>query len=94
MICPKTFTNAGLAYMANALTNDGTFTNDGVLKYGSIAGTVTNNQIIVHDKPTPIFSLGGGFSGTIDGIFEDDGATQPAGTFTAPDNSFRTRHWV
>ncbi|MCF0073053.1 choice-of-anchor D domain-containing protein [Dyadobacter sp. CY261] len=82
----KTITNGGLTLITNMLANDGTFTNDGTLKYGSINGTVTNNQVIVHDKPTPIFSLGSGFSGMIDGIFKDSDATHPAGTFTAPDH--------
>lgn len=82
----KTITNAGLAHITNALTNEGAFTNNGVLKYGSITGTVTNNEVVVHDKPEPIFNLGSGFSGTINGIFKDSDATQSAGTFTAPDH--------
>lgn len=82
----KTMTNNGFAHIINALTNEGMFANDGTLKYGSITGAVTNNQVIVHDKSAPIFSLGSGFSGTISGIFKDSEATQSAGTFTAPDN--------
>nr|WP_295925983.1 choice-of-anchor D domain-containing protein [uncultured Dyadobacter sp.] len=82
----KTITNTGLTLITHALVNDGTFTNDGTLKYGSITGTITNNQVIIHDKPEPIFTLGSGFSATIDGIFKDNGATLSAGTFTAPDN--------
>lgn len=83
----KSITSTGFVFVQNTLSNNGTFTNNGVLKYGALAGTVTNNQIVVLDRSTSIFSYGGSFSGTVNGIFLDPEATQSAGVFTAP-NSF------
>lgn len=83
----KTATNAGLLRVVEELVNEGSFTNDGVLKYGQISGTITNNHVIVSDEPAPIFSYGSTADETIDGIFTDAGATISAGTFTAP-NTF------
>jgi drug/metabolite transporter superfamily protein YnfA len=86
-----TTTNAGLISITNNLNNTGgTFTNTGVLKYGSLTGTVTSNQnssIIVNNTQS-VFTYGGTFNGTINGIFRDSLATVSAGTFTAP-NDFR-----
>jgi hypothetical protein len=81
-----TATSAGFIQITDNLNNAGTFTNNGVLKYGSITGTVTNNQLIVNNIPTPIFTYGGAFSGTIDGIFSDSDAMVSAGDFTAPND--------
>ncbi|WP_428665822.1 3-coathanger stack domain-containing protein [Runella sp.] len=85
-----TMINAGLVQVANNLKNDGTFTNNGVLKYGSLTGSVTNGtnpSLIVNNSPTPIFTYGGTYDGVINGIFKDSLATLSAGTFTAP-NTF------
>ena len=71
----STTTNAGLFSIFGTLNNTGgTFTNTGVLKYGSLIGTVTNNQaasVIVRNLTYPIFAYGGTFNGTINGIFTD-----------------------
>jgi hypothetical protein len=82
----QTVTSAGLIEITDNLSNAGTFTNNGILKYGSITGTVTNNQLIVNNTPTPIFTYGDAFSGTIDGIFSDSDAMVSAGDFTAPND--------
>ena len=83
-------TNKGLVYVVNSLTTQGTFTNEGVLSYGSLTGSVTNTSatsVIVNNAPTtPIFSYGGTYSGAIT-IFTNEAATQSAGTFSLP-NSF------
>ena len=86
----RTITNTGLVQVAGTLDNNGTFTNNGVLKYGSLTGTVTNAtnaSLIVNNTPTPIFTYGGTYDGVVNGIFTDAAATLPAGTFTAP-NTF------
>jgi Secretion system C-terminal sorting domain len=81
-------TNAGLMSISGTLNNtSGTFTNTGVLKYGSLTGTVTSNQnssVIVRNLTYPIFAYGGTFNGAINGIFTDSLATVSAGTFAAP----------
>ncbi|WP_157505977.1 BspA family leucine-rich repeat surface protein, partial [Flavobacterium chungangense] len=85
-----TTTNAGLIQITNALTNTGTFTNNGILNYGSKTGTINNaggGSVLVNNAQTPIFTYGGIFNGTIDGIFSNATATTSAGTFTAP-NTF------
>jgi len=86
--------NAGMISIAGKLNNSiGSFTNSsgGVLKYGSIGGTITktNGSIIVNKNPTntTIFTYQGTFTGAVNGIFTDAGATTSAGTFTAP-NTF------
>ena len=87
----RTITNAGLVQIAGTLDNSGTFTNNGVLKYGSLTGTVTNAtdpSLIVNNTPTPIFTYGTAmYDGIINGIFTDANATVSAGTFSAP-NTF------
>ncbi len=86
----NTFTNRGLVQVTDNLTNEGIFTNNGVLKYGSLTGTVTNStnpSLIVNDTPTPIFTYGGTYDGVINGIFTDANATVSAGAFSAP-NTF------
>ena len=83
-----TITNAGLISITDNINNTGgTFTNTGVLKYGSLTGTVTSNQnssVIVRNLTYPIFTYGGTSNGTVNGIFTDTLATVSAGTFTAP----------
>jgi hypothetical protein len=85
-----TTTNTGLI-LSNSLNNtSGTFTNNGILKPGTLTGTVINNSnssVIISNTPAPIFTYGGIFNGTIDGIFKDSTATNSAGTFIAP-NTF------
>ncbi len=82
--------NSGLIQTAFGLTNTGTFTNSGILKYSTLTGTIANSgngAVIVNNTPTPIFTYGGTFNGTVNGIFTDATATTLAGTFTAP-NTF------
>lgn len=85
--------NAGFIHVVNELYSNSTFTNTGILKYGTLTGptNISNNvtsAIIVKDSPTPIFTYGSTpYNGTIDGIYTDALATNSAGTFT-PLNSF------
>ncbi|MBL7978459.1 MAG: hypothetical protein JNN12_08965, partial [Bacteroidetes Order II. Incertae sedis bacterium] len=80
-------TNAGLMITGRINNTNGSFTNNGVLKYNSVSGNaIINNQnssVIVNDTQ-PIFTYGGTYDGTIYGIFTDPAATMSAGTFTAP----------
>ncbi|WP_190884876.1 putative Ig domain-containing protein [Spirosoma profusum] len=81
-----------MVQISGALNNpDGTFTNNGVLKYGSRTGNAivnsTNPSVIVNNSPTPIFTYGGTYNGTVNGIYSNTAATTSAGTFTAP-NTF------
>ncbi len=80
--------NAGYILVSDSLKNEGTFTNDGILKYGvqtnnSIVNTA-NSSVIVNDTLSSIFAYGGTFNGIVNGIFKDEAATNLAGTFTAP----------
>ena len=80
-------TNSGLIIADRIINNVGNFTNSGILKYGSLTGTVTNSQnssVIVRNLTYPIFAYGGTFNGTINGIFTDTFAAVSAGTFAAP----------
>jgi len=83
--------NNGYIQVNNTLARtSGTFTNNAVLKYGSLTGTITNTNnasVIVKNDPTPIFTYGGVYNGTINGIYTDAANTISAGSFTAP-NSF------
>ena len=86
----STTTNTGFISTNNLTNTGGTFTNTGILKYSTLTGTVTSNQpasVIVKNKPLPIFTYGGTYNGTVNGIFTDAAATTSAGTFTAP-NTF------
>ena len=92
----KTITNTGYVQVDGDLTNNGTFTNNGVLKYVTKSGngTLTSASalsVIVNNNPTntTIFTYGGTFNGVVNGIFKDEAATtaMSAGTFTAP-NTF------
>jgi trimeric autotransporter adhesin len=89
------FTNEGLTQASNSLnnTNSAVFTNNGTLIYGSIGGTgtitsATAPSLIVNNNAvsSAIFTYGGVYNGTINGIFTDAAATISAGTFTAPNN--------
>jgi hypothetical protein len=86
----STMNNAGLLQIPNNLNNTaGTFNNTGVLRYGTLTGTITNNQnssIIIRNSMTPIFSYGGTYDGTVNGIYRDSFATVSAGKFTAPND--------
>jgi trimeric autotransporter adhesin len=88
------FTNEGLTQASNSLNNSSSaiFTNNGTLIYGSVSGTITsatNPSLIVNNNAasSAIFTYGGAYNGTINGIFTDAAATLSAGTFTAP-NTF------
>jgi hypothetical protein len=87
-------TNSGYMEIGGDLYIDGsgTFNNSGVLKYRSLvnSATFTNSgasAVRVNNSPTPIFTYGGSYNGTINGIFTDADATISAGTFTPP-NTF------
>ncbi len=81
------FNNEGYIFIANNLNdNASTFTNNGVIKLDG-TGTFTNNNVRVNNTPSNIFTYGGSFNMTIDGIFSDASASTSAGTFTAP-NTF------
>ncbi|KAA0993473.1 choice-of-anchor D domain-containing protein [Dyadobacter aurulentus] len=82
-----TVVNSGLVRVKSTLTNNGTFTNNGVLNPDNVAGNIVNNQLIIVHEASLLFSYGPAFSGTIEGIFTDEAATQSAGVFTAP-NTF------
>ncbi len=67
--------------------------NKGVFKHGAMSfsgsGVFTNttdSSVVVNDNPTPIFTYGGTYNGTVNGIFKADSVTS-AGTFSAP-NTF------
>ncbi len=83
--------NAGFIYIAGTLINSNSFTNTGILKYGVRSGNAvvnsTNSALIVNNAPAPIFTYGGNYDGSIDGIFTDTTTALSAGTFTAP-NTF------
>ena len=84
----STTTNAGLIYIRYDLPNtNGTFTNNGVLKYGSTTGNaVINNQppSVIVNNSLPIFTYGGTYNGTINGIFTDAAATISAVAYQWP----------
>ena len=82
-----TVTNSGLVRVKNTLTNNGTFTNNGILNPDHVTGNIVNNQLIIIQETSSMFSYGAAFSGTIEGIFIDEAATQSAGVFTPP-NTF------
>ena len=91
----RTITNAGYVQVDGDLSNSGTFTNNGVLIYGTITRgkdifrNATASSVIVNNNATSttIFTYGGTYNGTIDGIFTDAAANTSAGNFTAP-NTF------
>jgi trimeric autotransporter adhesin len=89
-LASSTMNNAGLLQIANTLNNTaGTFNNTGVLRYGTLTGTITNNQnssIIVKNSATPVLIYGGTYDGTVNGIYRDSFATVSAGKFTAPND--------
>jgi hypothetical protein len=86
----STINNGGLLQIPNNLNNTaGTFNNAGVLRYGTLTGTITNNKnsaVIVRNMTTPIFAFGGTYDGTINGIYRDSFTTVSAGKFTAPND--------
>jgi len=95
----RTITNSGLFTVntANASTNAGTFTNNGILEYpqGNPIPNVTNNEIVIApttandcDVISPAFSLGSPVDFTIQGIFTDQAATMSAGTYVTATNTF------
>ncbi|WP_338870094.1 putative Ig domain-containing protein [Spirosoma sp. SC4-14] len=84
-------TNSGLLQVQGSIYGVNSFTNNGVLKYGSnyVSITSNNGSVIVNDNPTnsTIFTYTGTFLGTVNGIYTNSAATTSAGTFTAP-NTF------
>lgn len=84
-----TFSNWGLVYLTGQLNSRaGNFANNGIVKYGSINGAFTNNQIAVTDNADPIFELGSAASQIIDGIYLDQEGTLPAGVYNQATNKF------
>jgi len=83
--------NSGYLQINSTLNNNSTFTNNAVLKYGTLAGSITstNNASVIVNNSTPIFTYGGNYNGTINGMYSNALATVLAGSFTAP-NSFST----
>ncbi|MBE9462013.1 T9SS type A sorting domain-containing protein [Dyadobacter subterraneus] len=79
----KTTTNNGLVQITNKLVNKGSFTNNGVLEYFAVSGSVSNNQIIIGNTPAPIFTYPDGFTANIQGIFKDAQGTLSAGTLNS-----------
>ncbi|MGR3810139.1 choice-of-anchor D domain-containing protein [Jiulongibacter sp. NS-SX5] len=83
--------NRGYFFVNNDIENSGTFTNKGTFKYATFSGsgsfTNTTDSAVVINDAIPIFTYGGTFNGTIDGIFTNNLATISAGSFTAP-NTF------
>jgi hypothetical protein len=93
-ISGSVYLNEGFTQANNSLNSPspGIFTNNGTLIYGSATGTITsatNPSLIVNNNApaSGIFTYGGAYNGTINGIFTDANATVSAGTFTAP-NTF------
>ncbi|WP_341224393.1 3-coathanger stack domain-containing protein [uncultured Arcticibacterium sp.] len=86
-----TITNAGYILVVDTLKNDDTFTNDGILKYSVQTGNTiinsTNSSIIVNNTPSTLFTYGGTYNGTVNGVYTDEAATVLAGTFMPP-NAF------
>jgi hypothetical protein len=88
--------NGGMMYIVGNVENNGPFFNHGILKYATTIGSesienIEAGSVIVNDAPASnIFTYGGTFNGTIDGIFKDVNASVSAGTFTAP-NAFVPR---
>ncbi len=81
----QTYTNTGFTHVIEELENEGTFTNNGVLKYSSTTGNpvinITDSSIVVNDTLSTIFGYGGTFNGTVNGIFKDETATVSAGSY-------------
>ncbi|WP_170117991.1 choice-of-anchor D domain-containing protein [Flavobacterium araucananum] len=80
--------NSGLIEITSSISQAGTFTNNGILKYNGLSSnTITNNNALIINNSMPIFTYGGTFNGTVNGIYTNNTATSLAGTFTAP-NTF------
>lgn len=82
---------------AKGHTNDGSFTNEGILevRQSSAVPNLINNEF--HLPPTasadcefvsPAFTLGDAIDFTVLGIYQDAGATQIAGTYDVSNNTF------
>ncbi len=85
----KSFVNSAFVYVLGQHTSTPTgFTNNGVVKYGILAGSFTNNHISITDNANPIFRLGNQVDETINGIFLDMEGTQPAGSYDQTSNVF------
>lgn len=83
------FMNSGLVYITGQLNARQTrFTNNGVVKFGSLSGAYTNTQIAIIDNADPIFTFGSGVTQTIDGIYLNQEGTEPAGTYVQATNEF------
>ncbi|WP_460950274.1 Ig-like domain-containing protein, partial [Spirosoma daeguense] len=88
------FTNAGYVYGNININNGGTFTNsnNGVLQYGTLSGTITSNtgSVIVNDNETntTIFTYQGTYQGTVNGIYTNSAGTASAGSYNQTSNTF------
>ncbi|MBE2207627.1 MAG: hypothetical protein IAE84_08585, partial [Saprospiraceae bacterium] len=93
-----TFTNTGLFTVNTTQTHtNSALTNNGLIAYpqGNLIPNVTNNEIIIApttanacDVISPAFGLGSPVDFTIMGIFTDEAATMPAGTYITASNTF------
>jgi hypothetical protein len=98
----STVNNFGLIQIANNLTNTSTFNNNGILAYGSFAGSaIANNDVIITPVSTcggvvnPALQIGGANSFTIANTwFSDAAQTTASGTYTTATNSFTSTQAV
>jgi Secretion system C-terminal sorting domain/Domain of unknown function (DUF2341) len=81
--------NAGLIICKNSFNQSGTFANNGIINYQNLTGSFINNTnpAVIVNNSMPIFTYGGTFNGTVNGIYKDSACTISAGTYTAP-NTF------
>jgi len=94
----STFTNTGLFRVSTTDAHTNTsLTNNGIIFYpqGNPIPNVTNNEIIISSSTvnncyviSPAFDLGSQVDFVILGIFTDEAATMPAGTYITATNTF------
>lgn len=82
----KTVLNKGALKVAGNIENSGSFTNQGIVNYGALVGSIANQELIVKNS-NPIFELGTAVTAVIDGIFKDSDGLISAGVFESP-NTF------
>lgn len=89
------YINLGYTFVTGDIQNQGSITNNGVLKYGTASqNPIINNQpssVILNDNAVPIFTYGTtstAYTGTVNGIFKDAAATISAGSYDLASNTF------